>query len=354
MSNDPQSTDSPGAAASSGNEPDKASGSTALLVLALRLVQLGPMIVLIVLVAVMSGLSDVFFTERNLLNVGIQATPIALLAIGQFLVILTGGVDVSVGATAALSSVIGALLFVHGDASQVVVALAVLGVGLAVGLVNGLVYVVFKVPHPFIVTLGTYNIVSGVAYLLAHGQAVIGAPTFVDTLANGELAGIPNPIILFVGVLSVFLAFLYLTKLGRWIYAVGGNADAARRAGIPVGMVLVIVYGLCGLTAGIAGLVLLGRTNSGDPSYSNSLAELQSIAAVVIGGTSFLGGRGYLATITIGALALAVIANGLNLLNVNGFYQLVVTGTVLILATIFDVARGRIEGRLRVAAGARS
>lgn len=320
----------------------------------LSLLQLGPVLILAILVAVMALLSEFFFTERNLLSVGIQASPIALLAIGQYLAILTRGIDLSVGAVAALSSVVGALIFVHGDGPPVLVLAAILGTGLFCGLVNGLVYVVFKIPHPFIVTLGTLNIASGIAYLIAGGQAVIGAPQFAQTLGNGKLAGIPYPIILVLVTLAAFLVLLHWMKFGRWIFAVGGNPDAARRAGIPVGTVLVTVYTLSGFTAALAALVLLGRTGSGDPNYSHSLAELQSIAAVIIGGTSFFGGRGHLATVMIGALVLAVIANGLNLLDVNAFWQLVVTGVVLIGAVILDVSRTRVEDRVRTVAGARA
>jgi ribose transport system permease protein len=321
---------------------------------ALSLLRLGPVLVLVILVVVMALLSEFFFTERNLLSVGIQASPIALLAIGQYLAILTRGIDLSVGAVAALSSVVGALIFVHGDGPPILVLAAVLGTGIVCGLINGLVYVAFKIPHPFIVTLGTLNIASGIAYLIAGGQAVIGVPKFAQTLGNGKLLGIPYPILLVLVTLAAFLFLLHGMKLGRWIFAVGGNPDAASRAGIPVGRVLITVYTLSGFTAALAALVILGRTGAGDPNYARSLAELQSIAAVIIGGTSFFGGRGNLATVIIGALVLAVIANGLNLLNVNAFWQLVVTGVVLIVAVILDVTRTRVEGRVRTAAGARA
>lgn len=318
----------------------------------LSLLRLGPLLVLTTLLVAMAILSDVFLTERNILNVGIQAAPIALLAIGQFVVILTRGIDLSVGAVAALASVCGALIWADGDGSAFLALAAVLGVGLACGLINGVLFVGFKIPHPFIVTLGTLNVATGAAYLLANGDAVVGVPDLATTLGNEKLLGVPYPIIVVLVVLAAFLLLLRGTVLGHWVYAVGGDPEAARRMGIPVSRVLVLAYVLSGLTAALAAIILLGRTGTGDPNYSSGLAELQAIAAVIIGGTSFFGGRGNVVTVVIGALVLAVIANGLNLLNVNAFWQLVVTGFVLIIAVILDVSRTRLEDRFRTAAGA--
>jgi ribose transport system permease protein len=313
----------------------------------LSLVRLGPLVVLGSLVVLMALLSDVFLNERNLLNVGIQATPIALLAIGQFVVILTRGIDLSVGAVAALASVCGALVWSDGSGSALLALGTVLGIGLACGLVNGVLFVGFKIPHPFIVTLGTLNVATGAAYLLADGEAVVGVPDFAAALGNDKLLGIPYPILVVLATLAIFVLLLRGTVLGTWIYAVGGDPEAARRMGIPVSRVLVLAYTLSGLTAALAAIILLGRTGTGDPNYSSGLAELQAIAAVIIGGTSFFGGRGNVITVVIGALVLAVIANGLNLLNVNAFWQLVVTGFVLITAVILDVFRTRLEERFR-------
>ncbi len=329
-------------------EATAAADSPSALRAALGVVRLGPVLVLGLLVLVLSLLSEYFLTRQNLLNVGVQAAPIALLALGQLLVILTRGIDLSVGAIAALSGVAGALVYESHGAGLGVAAM--LAVGIVAGLANGLLYVCFRIPHPFIVTLGTLNVASGAAFLLSDGQAVPGVPPLVRTLGTGEIVGVPWPIVLVLGALVLMLVVLRRTQYGRWIYAVGGNPEAAKRVGIPVDRLLVSIYAISGLTAALAGIVLAGRTASGDPN-AGSLAELQSIAAVIIGGVSFFGGRGRASTVIVGALVLAVIANGLNLLDVDAFWQLIATGVVLILAVIGDVGRVRIETRLRTVAG---
>jgi ribose transport system permease protein len=277
---------------------------------------------------------------------------IAVLALGQLLVIVSRGIDLSVGATVALSGVVGAIVYLHVH-STVLVVLAVLGVGLAVGLCNGLIFVLGRIPHPFIVTLASLSIVRGLALWAAHGTLIPGMPAAVDTLGGGSINWLPYSFFVVAGlaVLTV-IATMYLVW-GRWLYAVGGNPEAARRTGIPVGRVLISVYALSGLAAGVGGLLTAGLLDSGSPT-AGDLAELDSIAAVIIGGAAFAGGRGNVGNALVGAFTIGVIRNALNLHNVNAFYQLMAIGVVVLLAVEADVIRGHVETRVRLARAMRA
>jgi ribose transport system permease protein len=311
----------------------------------------GPALILLILVAVVSLTTPVFFTSRNIGNVFSQTTVIALLALGQLLVIVSRGIDLSVGSTVALSGVVGAVVFSHVHSTPLVI-LAVLGTGLAVGLANGLVFVFGRVPHPFIVTLASLSIVRGIALWAANGTLISGMPNFVDTLGGGSIHWLPYAFFVLVAV--AFLTLILTTRMvwGRWLYAIGGNPEAARRAGIPVGRVLVSVYALSGLAAGIGGLLTAGLIDAGSPT-AGDLYELNSIAAVIIGGAAFAGGRGNVGNALVGAFTIGVINNALNLHNVNAFFQLMAIGVVVLIAVESDVIRGLVEARVRVARGVR-
>lgn len=330
-------------------EPDRSYRFLHLSLLALRA---GPALILLLLVVVVSLTTPVFFTSLNIGNVFSQTAVIAVLALGQLLVIVSRGIDLSVGATVALSGVVGAIVYMHVH-STVLVVLAVLGVGLAVGLCNGLVFVLGRVPHPFIVTLASLSIVRGLALWAAHGTLIPGMPPAVDTLGGGTLDWLPYSFFVVAGL--AVLALIATTALvwGRWLYGVGGNPDAARRAGIPVGRVLVSVYAISGLAAGVGGLLTAGLLDSGSPT-AGDLAELDSIAAVIIGGAAFAGGRGNVGNALVGAFTIGVIRNALNLHNVNPFYQLMVIGVVVLLAVEADVLRGWVETRVRLARAMRA
>ena len=258
------------------------------------------------------SVAPVFLSTGNLGNVLAQTAVIALLAIGQLLVILTRGIDLSVGSSMALAAVVGALVFDSVQSGWVVI-LAMLGTGLAVGVVNGMGYVWGRLPHPFIITLATLSIARGLALWLADGQPVQGVPDVVQTIGGDSVGWLPYSAFLVAGVAILVAVLLTRIVWGRWIYAVGGNPDAARRTGIPVDAVLISVYVLSGLMAGIAAIVTSGRLNAGSPTFGQ-LAELDCIAAVVIGGASFLGGRGIVGNALVGALMIGVIRNGMNLL----------------------------------------
>jgi ribose transport system permease protein len=313
---------------------------------ALTVIRLGPVLILAGLVVAMSLASPVFLTTGNVGNILSQTAAIALLAIGQLLVIITRGIDLSVGSTVALASVLGALAFRNGTGAALVIVV-LLATGAAVGFVNGGGFVWGRLPHPFIITLATLSIARGLALRFAGGQPVRGVPSIVKTIGGGSLGWLPYSALLVAGIAAVVAIMMSRLVFGRWIYATGGNAEAARRTGIPVRSVLISVYVLCGLLAGVAAIVTSGRLNAGSPT-SGSLAELDSIAAVIIGGASFLGGRGNVGNALVGALMIGVIRNGMNLLNVDAFLQPIVIGIVIVLAVESDVLRARLEDRFRV------
>jgi ribose transport system permease protein len=311
----------------------------------------GPLLILVVLVAVVAATTPVFRTGENLGNVLSQTSVISILALGQLLVIVTRGIDLSVGSTIALSSVVGALLFQDGYPASVVIV-AILATGVAVGFVNGAVYVWGRVPHPFIVTLATLSAVRGIALWASDGTLVFGMPGSVQKVGSDRIGWFPYSYFLVIGLALLVLVLTTKMVWGRWLYAVGGNPDAARRAGIPVSRVLITVYVLSGLAAGFGGLLIAGLTNAGSPNYGQ-LAELDAIAAVIIGGAAFAGGRGHVGNALVGALTIGVIRNALNLHNVDAFFQLIVIGVVILLAVEADVLRGFLENRVRVARAAR-
>lgn len=325
-----------------------------VLTLTLRVMQLGPAMILVTLVVALSLLSDVFLSFENAGNVMKQSAVVCVLALGQLLVILTRGIDLSVGSNLSLSAVVGAIVWRdHGSAPAAMAA--TLATGCLVGIVNGLLYVKGRLPHPFIPTLATLTAASGLALYLSHAQTVQGAPPVVNTLGAGRLGWIPGagpigwfPVATLV-VVGVAAAVVLITRglvWGRWVYAVGGNPEAAVRNGIPVPSVLVSVYALSGLMAGVAALLTMGKGNAASPT-SGSLAELDAIAAVIIGGASFLGGRGRVINALTGALVIAVLRNGLNLLGIDPNWQYMATGAVIVLAVELDVLRGHVEGRVR-------
>jgi len=314
--------------------------------LGLRALQAGPVLILAVLVVVMALLSPYFLTSRNVANVGFQASFVAVLALGQLLVIITRGIDLSVGSTVGLAGVIAATWAGASGAGSLALFVTA---GLVVGAVNAAVIVYGRVPNPFIVTLGTLGIARGLALVLADGETRTGLPPIVSTLGSDTLVGVPVPVLVVAALATTIGVVLGRTQWGRWIYAVGGNPEAARRAGIPANGVLISVYVLCGLLAGIAAILVAGRTDSASPQ-AGQLLELDAITAVIIGGASFLGGRGRVVNVLAGALIIGVIRNGLDLLGVSPFWQLIAVGVLVIVSLELDVLRGRLEQRLRTKA----
>lgn len=324
------------------------------IILARLLDRFGILTALLVMVIALTLLSPFFLTVDNLTNVARQTSVNALLALGVFVTIITAGIDLSVGSVQALSMVLLAIAVNRGFGPIPPVPgwaalLIALGVGLGFGLLNGLGLTRLRLPHPFIVTLGTLNIARGLTNLVTGGVPVSGLPPEVRWFGSADIrlfqlgddvVVLPAPLIVVLVCYTLFALFLYRTRTGRHIYAVGGNPSAARYAGINVDRVLVITYMLSGLMAGVAGIVLAGRTNSGYPNAGIG-AELDAIAAVIIGGASFFGGRGTVLGTLVGALIIGLMRNGLNLLNVSVFWQQVLIGVVIIAAVSLDVLRQR-------------
>ena len=299
----------------------------------------GPLIGLAILCAVLGISSDHFLTFDNLINVFRQSAVNALIALGQLLVIVTAGIDLSVGSVLGLSCVLAALMLKAGAPPALALA-ASLAIGAALGAVNGTLLTKLKLPHPFIPTLGMMNVARGLALVISGGFPVSELPSGFRFLGAGSVLWVPAPVLLVVFFCILFHIFLTRTTAGRDIYAIGGNPQAARLSGVPVDRRLILVYTLSGMMAGAASVVLAGRMNSGFP-LAGSGAELDSIAAVIIGGASFFGGVGTVGGTLVGALIMGVLRNGLNLLNVSASWQTVVIGVVIVGAVLVDVIRKR-------------
>jgi ribose transport system permease protein len=288
-----------------------------------------------------------FLKTTNLLNVANQIAVIAIVAIGMTLVILTGGIDLSVGSLIALSSVAGARMIrdvCGGQEAGLAGMLAGAAAGVLVcgvaGLLSGGVVTLFGIP-PFIATLAMMLVASGSAYILAAGQSINQVPDAFVWLGRGaDLGGIPNAVVLMLVLYGLAHIVMSRTTFGRYVYAVGGNAEAARLSGVPVQRVVLAVYLLCGLLAGLGGIVMASQLKSGAPTYGQ-MYELYVIAAVVVGGTSLSGGEGRVLGTLVGALIIAVIQNGMNLTGVESYTQKVVLGLVILAAVLLDRLRSR-------------
>lgn len=294
--------------------------------------EIGLPFIVVAMVIFFSINSNVFLSLPNFRNIGVSAAALAAVSFGQTFAILTAGLDLSVGAIVALVSIVGALVMRdHGVAAGIAASLAA---GAAVGIVNGVVITRFKV-FPFIATLAMMSIVSGLALSLSGGVAVTGVPDAFSSLAYSRSFGIPVPVIIAVAVLAICIVVLRYTKLGRRIYAIGGNEEAARLSGISIGAIKVAAYVLSGLCAAVGSLILTARVASGQPSLGATL-PLESVAAVVLGGVSLFGGRGSVVGVAFGVLFISILSNGLNLLNVPSYTQMMVIGGALILAVSLD------------------
>jgi ribose transport system permease protein len=290
-----------------------------------------------------------FLKADNLLNIANQIAVIAILAVGMTLVIITGGIDLSVGSLIALAAVLATLLIRNvagaedaSGTSMLLCGLAAIAVCGLLGLANGLAVTVFAV-QPFIATLAMMLVASGLAFILAEGQSIYELPESAVWLGRGaDLAGIPNAVVLMLLLYAWAHVLMTRTREGRYIYAVGGNAEAARLAGVPVPRVLLLVYTLCGALAGLGGVVMASQLKSGTPTYG-VMYELYVVAAVVVGGTSLSGGEGKVLGTLIGALIIAVIQNGMNLTGVESYTQKVVLGAVILAAVLIDRMRRRLR-----------
>ena len=290
---------------------------------------------------------EVFLSWRNVTNVFKQISWQSMLALGVFIVIVTAGIDLSVGSIMMLSLMILAITSKAG-APWYVVVLIPLVIGMFCGMFNGLGITILRMPHPFIMTLGTLYIFRGTGNLVSGGVPISGFTEEVRLLGNGridltwlglkESQYLPVSVVLIAVVFFMMWAFLNHTRTGKWIYAIGGNPNAARAAGINVNKILVIVYSLCGLLAGFGALILAGRADSGYPNAGLN-AELDAIAACIIGGASFFGGRGTVLGVFAGVMIMGILRNGLNLNDVSAFWQQVLIGSIIVIAVYVDVLR---------------
>ncbi|MEV0083070.1 ABC transporter permease [Saccharopolyspora sp. NPDC050642] len=289
---------------------------------------------LIVVFIVLSVIAPAFLTADNLFNLGSQTSVNAVMAVGVTLVIITGGIDLSVGSVAALSGVLGVLLMAEYGFNPLVGVVGGILVGAVAGLVNGLLVSVVGLP-PFIATLGMLSVARGLVLIATGAVAVFGAPESFRLLGQGVINSIPIPVLLIALVAVAGHVVLTRTRLGRYAYVMGSNMEAARLSGVPVRRYTTSVYVLSGALAGLGGMIAASRIHSGQPNFGEGL-ELDVIAAVVIGGASLFGGRGTVWGSLIGAFLVAVIRNGAVQLNISTFYQNVLIGVIIWLAVWWD------------------
>lgn len=309
--------------------------------------KLAPVIFLVVLVVIFTSVNDRFLSPRNISNILTEVSIFGLLAIGMTFVILTAGIDLSVGSTLACAGIIAAVIVTGGQsesfsldstAAETVwwgwAFAAALLVGTLAGGVQGLATTVFRVP-PFVVTLGGMSLFRGITLLVGDGGPVSGFDKAYRWWGRGDILGIPVPVFLFISAVLIAWYVLKFTRYGRSVYAVGANPEAARLSGINVGFVVASVYTITGFFAGLAGFVLSARLNSAE-AVAGIGYELRVIASVVIGGTSLFGGIGTVFGTAAGALLIGVLLNGLVMMNVKPFWQQIVIGIIIVAAVAFD------------------
>ena len=314
-------------------------------VLALNFIdKIAPLLILVLIGILMEVLHPGFLTLDNMFTIVIQASVRAILAMGVLLVIISGGIDLSVGTVMSFSMVVMAICILNLGVPWPIGLAAAIAAGAFAGSINGLLIAYAGLP-PFIATLGMLGIAQGIALTLSNGRSMYGFPPAFDTIAGGTLAGVPVPIIILI-VVAVAMSLLFRqTRLGRYAFAIGGSEESVRRAGINVRRFKLGIYVICGATSGLASIVLAARINSAHPGVGFGY-ELDAIAAVVIGGASLMGGRGSITGALIGALIMATIRFGLNVLGMSPFIQQIVVGCILIAAVYLDMVRLRHEARL--------
>ncbi|MDQ0877640.1 ribose transport system permease protein [Paenibacillus sp. V4I3] len=303
-----------------------------------KIQSLGSLLGLVLIVVILSVVNGDFLTVGNIFNVLRQISINALIAFGMTFVILTGGIDLSVGSILALSSAFTAGLMASGMNTWLAVGIGLIG-GLVMGAINGLLITKGKVA-PFIATLATMTVFRGLTLVYTQGRPITGFKEDFALLGKGYFLQIPMPIIWMVIAFAVLYIILKHTTFGRRVYALGSNEEATWLSGINTSKVKILVYSISGLLAAISGIILTSRLNSAQPTAGGAF-ELDAIAAVVLGGTSLSGGRGWIVGTLIGAMIIGVLDNGLNLLNVSSFYQQVVKGVVILIAVLLDRSKAR-------------
>jgi ribose transport system permease protein len=296
----------------------------------------GVAVVLVLLSALFATVAPGFFSSANLSNVLVQSTILLMIALPMTLIIMTEGLDLSVGAVLTLASVVLALTVVATGSFMLGLA-AALGVGLAFGVLNGILVAWMAIP-PFVATLGTLGAAQGLALIVSDGQSVVGVPPSILFIYSGKVSGVPMPIVLGGAAYLFFHVLLYHTRFGTYVPALGGNREALKLAGVPDRGMLIAVYGLGGIMAGVAAMLLTARMNAGHPTAALGM-EFDAIAAVAVGGTSFERGNGWLFGTLLGVFAVGILRNGLNLMAVPSSAQVACIGVLVILALYIDSLR---------------
>ncbi|WP_127904084.1 ABC transporter permease [Solirhodobacter olei] len=315
-------------------------GSTSTKDLTLRLLdKLSTVLVFILILALLEAARPGFITFSNVSLIFLQATTRAILAIGEMLVIISGGIDISVGTVMSLAMVTMGVSVIDGGMPMELGFVVAIGAGALMGSANGFLVAFARLPS-FIVTLGTLGIAQGMALMISNGRSLYGFPPGFDLIAGGTILGIPVAVIILAVFAVIMLGVFYETKVGRYAFTMGGNEEATRRAGINLRAYKVAIFAISGATAGLASIILASRIDSAHPGIGFGY-ELDAIAAVVIGGGSLMGGRGTVWGAIIGALIMAEIRFGLNVLGMSPFIQQIVVGVILIAAVYIDTLRTR-------------
>ncbi|WP_212505714.1 ABC transporter permease [Anaerotalea alkaliphila] len=308
--------------------------------------KLAPLLSLVILSVYLTFASSNFLKIDNMMNILRQASTIALVALGMLIVIITAGIDLSVGSILALSIVTMGVALKAGVTNPLILVLVCVAVGIAFGVVNGLLLTKLNLPHPFISTIGTRNIGQGLALLITGAAPIIGFPKIIEAPGAGNVGGFPVSFLLVLVAYVLVHIMLNNTVLGRQIYSIGGNKEAAIVAGINVKRVLLFVYGFSGFMCSLAGIIYIGRVGAAIP-LAGPTTDMDAIAAVIIGGASFSGGKGTVSGTMIGVLLIALIRNGLNLMSAASDLQYIVIGLVIIIAVFADVVRTKVEEKAR-------
>lgn len=293
---------------------------------------------LILLLILFSVTTPHFLDQRNLFNIARQVTMLSIVAFGMTVVLLTGGIDLSVGSVMAVTGVMVAALMKRYELAIPLAMLLSVSAGMGIGLVNGLVTNYLGIPA-FIATLAMMTIARGLVLLYTRATPIYDFPKAFDFLGQGYVGPVPFPVILMLIIFALMYLMLRYTVLGRYAYAIGGNPEVCRLSGINVKLNSTMLFAMSGLCAGIAGVILASRMGAGEPTSAQGM-ELEAIAAVVVGGTSLFGGKGTLTGTLFGALLMGVLANGLSLMGIEPFVQMAISGVIIIIAVTIS-SRGR-------------
>jgi ribose transport system permease protein len=294
----------------------------------------GLILIALFIVAFFSMLNPVFLTATTLLNVLRQVSMLGIVAVGVTCVMITGGIDITVGSMLSIINVVTATFMVKLGVDPVLACLAAVALGALLGLMNGLIITYLDIP-PFIETLAMMTTIRGVSFIISKGLPIYGFPDSFSVLAQGYVAGIPLPVIIMAFVFLLGAFFLNRTYVGRFLFAIGGNEEAARLSGIPVRKLKILVYVVSGTLAALAGLILLSRISSGQPNTGSGF-EMDVITAIVLGGVSMSGGQGSILGVLTGVVIIGLLSSGMVIIGMSEYYQWVVKGLVLIAAVAID------------------